>query len=383
MLISLVVFSILISGCGSESSSSQNSSSEASGSNSDSVIKIGVILPLSGNMAVSGEMMKKGIELATEEYNSMNKFPNNSKIELLIYDDRANPSEGVSVAQKLIGENVSAILGPYNSSVALAVKDIISNAQIPFLTVGTAADAMTEGNVDWYFRAHAYNGLQAEKFADFIVNKLGSKRVAFLYSNDDYGKGLSEQVKTFLNEMGAEIVADEAYNPGNRDFSPSLTKIKAKNPDAIATIALGEEAAIIAKQAKTNGIPGNKIVGVGQFDRPDFYELSAGGGEGVYFMFWFDKNNPLVPEAAVFAELYQNKYNQEPDSAAAQSYTAAKVLYEAIISAGSSDRTAIRDALLATELSTPIGLIKFNEKHNADTGVFFAQWKDGNKQFIK
>ena len=345
------------------------------------VVKVGVILPLTGPSANTGEDALNGVKMAVEEANASGELP--VTIELVIDDDRSTPSEGVSAVQKQItSDGVSAVLGPFNSNVSLAVRDVTFENKIPQLTLGAAADSLTEGeSAEYLWRAHMYNKLQANQFASYITDVLGAKKVAILAENTDYGIGLRDFWVPHFEQAGTEIVANETYNPSDTDFLGILTKIKNADPDFIVLEALVTQAGIILKQADSLGIDMTKFVGIGGLDQNELPELADGAQDGVKFMLWF---SPQANEqAAQFAEAYQAKYNKEANSFAAQGYTVATVLIEAIKKAGSGDPAKIQEALPSVEFDSPIGHIQFGADHNATASIFMAEWQGTEKVLLE
>lgn len=377
LVVIILVTSLFLTACGS--GGTQGSSSGSSGN--DKVIKIGVILPLSGANALTGQDNFKGIELALKKYTDAGKLP--AKIELIKMDDRSTPSEGVAAAQKLVNnEKVSAILGPFNTPVALAVKDVTSKAGVPMLTTGSAADVLTEKDTKYVFRAHMYNALQSKQFAKYIGKDVGIKKVAFLFENTDWGKGLDTSMTKLLEGYGSTVLLHEGFNPGTVDFMAPLTKMQKANPDGIVVIAMTTEAAIIAKQARDLGISGEKIIGLGGWDDKNMPKLATGAEEGIRFIQWFSPEKR--PAAKEFNDAYQAAYGVPASSFGAQGYTPAIVLFDAIIRAGSGDREAITNEIAKTkDLAAPIGVITFDERHEAVTDIFMNEWKNGQKVLSK
>ena len=351
---------------------------------SGGVIKIGVIGPLSGTYAYTGQSIANGVKLAAKEANAEGGFPGGAQVELLVGDDRGTPAEAVALAQKYVNEDkVAAIVGPFNSATTAAVKDILLKAKVRHASTGAAADDLTAKDFDYYFRPHMYNALQSTQFAKYIVQTLEKKRLGIIFENNDWGKGLDSSMSRLFTEMGAQMVAREGFNTGTTDFTAALTKIKGANPDAIIAIALITDAAVITKQAAELGITGDNIIGLGSFDQDKLYELVGPLTNGIKFMMWYAPEHPEIKAAKVFADAYQKEYNSIPDSFAAQGYTAAKSILLGIKNAGSTDGTAIRDAILKLDFESPIGRITFGPDHNARASVFMAQWKDGKKVLLE
>lgn len=390
--IALVVIStmllVALAACGepeSSGSTTQPPSTTAAGTasgggSSGDTIKVGVILPLTGPSADTGQDTLAGIRLAVEQANEAGDLP--GTLEVIADDDQSTPSAGVSAVRKQItNDKVSIVLAAFNSNVSLAVRDITYENKIPQMTLGSAADSLTEGETAAYvWRAHMYNQLQAEQFARYITDTLEAKSVAVLVENTDYGIGLRDGWIPHFEASGTEIVANETYNPADTDYLGILTKIKNANPDYIALEALVTQAGIILKQAKSLDMDISKFVGIGGLDQNELPELSGGAQDGVKFMLWYAPE--ANPEASKFAEDYRAKYNREPNSFAAQGYTVATAMIEAIKKAGSGDPAAINEALASVSFDSPIGHIQFGSDHNATASIFMASWQGTDKVLL-
>lgn len=365
------------SGGGTPSSATPGSGGQASGE----TIKVGVVLPLTGPSANTGQDTLNGVKMAVDEANASGELP--GTIELIVDDDRSTPSEGVSAVQKQItSDKVSVVLGAFNSNVSLAMRDVAAENKIPQMTLGSAADNLTEGDKGEYvWRAHMYNQLQADQFASYITDALGAKKVAVLVENTDYGIGLRDLWVPHFEQSGTEIVANETYNPADTDFLGILTKIKNAEPDFVVLEALVTQAGIILKQAEGLGMDMTKFVGIGGLDQNELPDLAGGAQDGVKFMLWF---SPQANEKAKqFADAYQAKYNKEPNSFAAQGYTVATAMIEAIKAAGGGDSAKIQEALAGVEFDSPIGHIQFGADHNATASIFMAEWQGTDKVLLQ
>jgi branched-chain amino acid transport system substrate-binding protein len=362
-------------------SSPATSASPATSGASGETINVGVILPLTGPSANTGEDTLNGIKLAVDNANASGELPGN--IKLVVDDDRSTPSEGVSAVQKQINnDHVSVVMCAFNSSVSLAVRDVTFSNKIPQLTLGAAADSLTQGeSSEFVWRAHMYNQLQADQFATYVTDALGAKKVAVLVENTDYGSGLRDLWVPHFESAGIDIVANEAYNPADTDFLGILTKIKNADPDVFVIEALVTQAGIILKQAKSLGLDVTTVDGIGGFDQNELPELAGGAQDGAKFMLWFSPQ--ANAEAQAFADAYTEKYDKEPNSFAAQGYTVATSLINAIKQAGSGDSAKIQEAMPSVEFDSPIGHIKFGEDHNATASIYMAEWQGKEKVLLE
>lgn len=292
-------------------------------------IKIGAILPLTGDAALYGDSIKKGVDLALIQINSKGGIKGRP-VTVIYEDSKAVPADGVAAFQKLVDFNrVIAVIGDAVSSVTLAFAPIAEKNRVVVLSPLSSAPALTNAG-DFIFRnvpSDLYGGRVAAYFA---VKDQGWQKLAILYINNDFGVGLkrvfSENVESFGSK--SKIVAGEAYEPGARDFRTQLLKIRATNPEAIFIVGYGEVPQILI-QAKEIGLK-TKILGTGLLEDPNVIKVAKEAAEGIYFtqlQYDANSNDPLV---MTFVGTFNKKYNAKPDIIAAYGYDAVELLSFAI-----------------------------------------------------
>jgi len=169
-------------------------------------IPVGVVLPMTGANAYISRDHLNGFKLAIDEANAAGGI-SGRKIELFIEDDRSTPSESVSCTRKLITQHkVVAILGPFNSSCALAARDVTKEANVPQLLVGASTDSVVVGYPN-VFRLGSNNTLQTIPFVEWLVVEKGKKNVAVLYENTDWGRGLCEMSEKVVLDKGVRSLS--------------------------------------------------------------------------------------------------------------------------------------------------------------------------------
>jgi branched-chain amino acid transport system substrate-binding protein len=222
------------------------------------VVKIGVIAPLSGDLTATGTGIKNSVDLAIRQANEKNKVPG-WRIELAAEDDAAKPDVGAQAAAKLASDSaVVGVVGTYNSSVALQVAPVLERANIVQISPANTNDTLTRGQnpatpvrpYKNYFRTATLDSLQGGFAADYATNDLKAKNVAIIHDKKAYGQGLADSFKTRFEKNGGKIVATETINPGDKDFSAVLSKIKPLNPDLIFYGGEYPEGSLISNQAK-------------------------------------------------------------------------------------------------------------------------------------
>ena len=307
--------------------------------------KIGFALSMTGGAAAYGATQKNGAQLAIDEINAA-AGAEGPKLVALFDDDASTPQQGANVYSKFINaDNVSVIIGPTLSNTAQVTNRIAQEAGVPVLGISNTAKGITDIG-DFIFRDSLTEFVVIPNTIRIAKEKLGIKKVAVLYGNDDaFTKGGYDAFKKALADAQIEILSEQTFAKGDRDFSPQLTQIKAKNPDAIICSALVEEASGIVSQARQLGIPKSvRIIGGNGFNSPALIKNAGEAAEGVMVgAAWnVTSTSPLNKK---FVETYTAKYGNPPDQFAAQAYAGVNIVHEAIKKAGSTDRKAIRDEI--------------------------------------
>ncbi len=335
-----VMMTAVFAGCGSNSSSS--SGADSSGADGKSAA-IGFITAYTGPGAAYGQSMKDGVDLAVEEINS---DPNTKvKIDLKTYDTKLDKTEAINATKKAIEQDkVLAIEGPMTTGEVMAAGPIAQQDKVvAFTTGGTGPDVTNVG--DYIFRNAIPGKLAIPQTVEKAQKKLGFKKVAILYSNNnDQMVGESKIYQDIFAKDGIEVVATETFADKDTDFSAQLTKIKAANPDVIAVAGLYQEGALIAKKAREMGM-NQPIIGNNGFNSPEYIKQAGAAADGTMVA------TPWNPErqsekAQNFRKAFVAKYGHEPDQFAAQAYDAMYIIHEAVEKSGTTtDRKKFRDTL--------------------------------------
>ncbi|MGB9866645.1 MAG: ABC transporter substrate-binding protein [Bacillota bacterium] len=342
---------------------------------------IGVIAPLTGDVATFGESTKNAVLLAAEQVNAKGGLLG-KKVVIKVEDDRNQPQDSAAAAQKLITQDkVVAIIGSVASKCTLAAAPIAQENKIPIIS-GTSTNEKVTQVGDYVFRACFIDPFQGAVMARFAFNNLKAKTAACLFDvTNDYPKGLAEEFKKEFEKLGGKVVEFQTYNYGDQDFKPQLTKIKSKNPDVLFLSDYYNTVGLIAKQARELGIKSVFLGGDG-WDSPDLVKIGGKAVEGGYFSNHYSPES-TVPEAVEFLNAYKAKYNKEPDALAALAYDAALILFDAIKRAGSTEGPKIRDALAATkDFKAVSGTITFDQNRNPIKSAAIITIKDGKQKLF-
>jgi len=341
--------------------------------------KIGFVLSMTGAAAVYGSTQINGAKMAVDEINAA-AGKDGLRIVALFEDDASTPQQGINVFNKFIkADNVALLIGPTLSNTAQVTDRIAQQEGVPVLAVSNTVKGLTDIG-DYIFRDSLTEAVVIPNTIKIAKEKLGVSKVAVLYGNDDaFTKGGYDAFKKALGDAKIEILSEQTFAKGDRDFSPQLTQIKGKNPDAIIVSALAEEASGIVSQARQLGIPKTiPIIGGNGFNSPSFMKNAGEAAEGVIVGAAWNSasSSPLTRK---FVADFTAKYNGPPDQFAAQAYAGVYIAYEAVKKAGSPDnRKAIRDAMAQIKnFDTVLGRFSFTAVRDAEHQPVVQQVKGG------
>ncbi len=327
-------------------------------------ILVGYYGDLSGRTSSFGQSTKNGVEMAADEINKAGGI-DGRMIQIITEDDQGEPNKAATVVTKLINQDkVQALLGEVASSNSLAAAPKAQEAKVPMISPSSTNPAVTQVG-DYIFRVCFIDPFQGEVMAKFSANNLKAKRAAILYDfNSDYSRGLYQFFKKSFTSQGGQIVSEQSYTQGDRDFSGQLTAIRSSNPDVIYVPGYYGEVGVISNQTKQLGIKAPLLGGDG-WDAPQLWQLGGASLNGNYISNHYSVDDPS-PAIRKFVADYKGRFNILPDALAALGYDSMKVLGDAIKRAGTTENTKLRDAIAQTQKFPGVtGLISIDRDRNA------------------
>ena len=328
-------------------------------------IRIGYYGDMTGRTSSFGQSTKNGVDLAADEINKAGGI-NGRQVQIVSEDDQGEPNKAATVVSKLINQDkVVALLGEVASSNTLAAAPKAQEAKIPMITPSSTNPAVTAVG-DYIFRVCFIDPFQGEVMAKFAAQNLKAKKAAILYDfNSDYSRGLQQFFKKAFTGLGGEIVTEQSYTQGDRDFSGQLTQIRSASPDVIYVPGYYGEVGVIANQARQLGIKAPLMGGDG-WDSPELWKLGGEALNGHYISNHYSVDDPS-PAIQRFVNDYKARYaGTAPDALAALGYDAMKVLADAIRRAGTTESQKLRDAIAQTNNFAGVtGAITLNGERNA------------------
>lgn len=311
--IAMILSLFLLSACGG--------GNKASG---DDTLKVGLILALTGDVAVFGEPMRNAVQLAVEEVNAKGGV-NGKRIQMIYEDGMCDGKQAAVAAQKLVHiDKVGFIIGGLCSAETLSIAPITEEKKVVLLSPSSTAPKVKDAG-DFVYRDVPSDNGQAIVGAEYLAEQ-GHKKVAVLHRNDEWGVGLQGAFVAAAEKAGLEVVAVETAEPGATDVKTQILKIQSAGPDAIYMPLFPGDLVIAIKQMSELGFA-PFLMGA---DATKSDDLIAAGGDAVEGLVFTIPSTPKSPAYASFSEKYNQKYGTaEPNPYTAESYDAAMIAFNA------------------------------------------------------
>ena len=349
-------------------------------------IKVGVILPLTGEKAVFGEIEKNSFLIALDEINKAGGV-RGTKIELLIEDDTSSPDVARGAAEKLISKDKVVILGgEYGSSETYAVAGVAQQKRFPFLINTGAADNITEQGWNYIFRLNPTVSEYTGAAENFLKEVAKPKTAVILFENTLFGTSGAQGFEKSCKDLGIRVLLKEGYEHGAVDFKPLLIKVRNNKPDLIYMISYLMDASLIMRQSMELDMnPQLFMGGGGGFVLAEFYQNAGKAAEGVFAADLWVPNLPY-PGATDYYNKYKKLYGKVTDFRGAEAYAGLYVIADVLKRTKSLSPEDIREALAATDLMTAFGRVKFiayGKKTNQNKlPTYLVQWIKGRLECV-
>jgi branched-chain amino acid transport system substrate-binding protein len=349
-------------------------------------IKIGIVLPLTGDQAKFGEIEKQSFDLALGEINGAGGVKG-KKLEFIIEDDTGRPEVGRSVVEKLITKDKVVMLGGgYSSSVTYAVAGVCQQNQMPFLVNTGSADNISTSGWDWIFRLNPPVSEYASSVESLLTSVIKPASAAILHENSLFGTSGAKEFEKTCETMKIKVLLKEGYESGGIDYKPVLMKVKQLNPDIIYMVSYIMDASLLMKQAKELKLtPKMFIGGAAGFTLPEFQQNAGVASEKVISATLWHEVLPY-PGAMDYYKKFVAKFGKPTEYHGAEAYAAAYVIADVLKRAKSFSPADIKQALSETNLMTVFGPVKFisydKHKNQNKLPTYVVQWIDGKLELV-
>ncbi|MDO5755406.1 MAG: ABC transporter substrate-binding protein [Tissierellia bacterium] len=366
---------LLLSAC-NNGDGGNNDNEDKTTTEDSGVVTIGALAPLTGNVAIYGNMATNGAKLAVEEINAAGGI-DGKQIEYLVEDEQGDATEAVTAYNKLFDKGIDFLFGDITSGPTEAVAELANQDGVPMMTPTGTQDGITVDR-DYIFRVCYTDSYQGNILAQYAIEELGAKTAAIMTNNSsDYSDGVAQTFKAKAEELGLEVVAEESYGNSDTDFKAQLTNIANVNPDVVVIPDYYEVIAMIAPQAKDTGIDAT-LIGPDGWDGvlAQLNESEYDNVEGAVFTNHYSVEDDSE-KVQNFLAAYKEKYDEEPASFSALAYDGIYLYKEAVEKAGTTDHDAVKDALKEIEFDGVTGKLKFDENNNPIKDVSMIKIENG------
>ncbi|MFG1321005.1 ABC transporter substrate-binding protein [Xanthobacter autotrophicus] len=357
-------------------------------------IKIGVNEPLTGAFAASGTYVVNGAKIAADEINAKGGVLG-KKIELVIEDNKSNPTEAASVAEKLItSDKVPVLMGSWGSSLTLATMPKLEEYQVPMLVETSSSGKITTSGNPFIFRISPPSSVEADAFEP-IAKKLGLKKVDFLVINNDWGRGAAADFSKMLKANGVEVGLTETMDQSAQDMSAQLSKLKASDADTIMVTSAVDQLTLLFKQMAALGLK-KRVITTGGSQNPDQIIAQAGAAADntmhlTTFLPWWPEKTPNPEATAYFlGEWKKRGFEFAGATESFRGYDGIRTAAAAIAAGGGTDPASIQKGFWKVDIVGLNGPIKFaksgpagKESGQSKPNVYLIEITDGKVKQVQ
>jgi branched-chain amino acid transport system substrate-binding protein len=340
-------------------------------------VKVGVILPLTGQLATFGKESLNGLNLALEQTKG-----SGSTIELFVEDTRSTVTDSAAAINKLItSDKVAVVIGEVASSNTIAATSAAESNKIPLMTHASTNDSITTGK-SYVSRICFVDSFQGQVMAKFAAADLKAKTAAILLDSDsDYSRGLRDSFSKAFQELGGKVSVEVSYSQKDTDFKAQLGKVRRSKPDVVFVPGYYTQVGAILRQAKELGIKAT-FLGTDGWDSPAFFEIAGDAAAGHYLSNHFapDDTDAKVQK---FVTEYKAKYGSVPGAMAALAYDAGFFMRDVLKRTATGSSEEIKNAISGTKgFEGLTGTITLDDNRNAiKAAVILKTTKTGNTFF--
>lgn len=322
--------------------------------------------PMTGDYAWAGERYQRATELAVDDLNARGGVLGQS-VELIVGDDFCDPDQAVALARKLVSDGVVFVAGHWCSHASIPASKVYEKAGVLEIAPGSASAKLTDEGGPNVFRVCGRDDRQGEQVADYLAAHSAGKGIAILDDGTVWGKGVADGARLRLRKLGVPLAVDEAFTPGEPEYSALISKMQAAGVDVLFIGGYHREAGLILRQAHDRSYA-LRLVANSAMALEDFPMIAGPELEGTVMAAMTDMR--AKPEAAEVVGRFR-AVGYEPLGYTLYAYAAVQVWAQAVAAAGSLDLDAVVAAMHSRQFDTVLGRISFDAKGDV-TG--FEPW---------
>ncbi len=356
-------------------------------------VKVGIVLPLSGNIAQTGALLREAMLLAKDVVNNKYEdfnlpaaategFPNlnGAKLELIFLDSQNIPERAMSAAEQLITqEKVVALMGAYASASTVTASQAAERYGIPFLNENSTSPILTQRGFEWFFRCTPDDDFFTLNFFQFLRDEEEKKgrnygrTIAMLYENTLWGADVGKAIQKYAPQFGYTVVADIPYTARSASLTSEIQQLRSINADIVMLASYVSDAILIQTTMRDmDYIPPIMLAQNSGHNDPNF--IATVGDLGNYIVSREVYTPALLerPSVRKVNDLMLKATGFPLDGNSGRAFMGVLVLADALLRAKSTAPEDIRLALAETDIPAdqvifPWDGVKFDPKTNQIT----------------
>jgi branched-chain amino acid transport system substrate-binding protein len=355
----------------------------ASVAQADTIVKIGQVSPLTGELSHIGKDDEDGVKLAIEDLNTKKLKIGGQVVtfELDSQDDGADPKTAVTVAQKLVDDQVAGVVGHANSGTSIPASRIYADAGIPMITESATNPLLTQQGYKNVFRMVANDVRQGTVIGTYLVRDLHASKVAIVDDRTAYGQGLADEIEKAVKSAGGTVITREFGTDKTTNWMAVLTSIKSRKPDAIAFTGGDTQAASFVRQMEQLGIKAKFVAG-DEACTPQFITLAGASMSADMYCTLAGVPPAQMPQGPAFFKRFEVRFKTPVQLYAPYAYDAVMTMAAAMQAANSTDPKVYLPKLQTLKTDGVTGPIQFDSTGDIRNGAItvrqFGQniWND-------
>lgn len=337
-------------------------------------IVIGVAGPMTGDLAVFGEQLRRGAQQAVADLNADGGVLGR-KLRLVVGDDQCDPKRAVRVANDLAEQGVVFVDGHFCSGSSIPASAVYAEqGTIVQMTPSSTNPKLTENGIATLFRSCGRDDRQGTFAGAWLVETYPGKSIAILDDGSPYGAGLARETERTVQEKGAAVAMRESFAQRQRDFSTLIARLKAARIDVVYVGGYHNEIAALVRQAREQGFAGS-FAAADALNTSEFWSIAGSAANGVRFTDASSQVNLVSAKSAV--ETFRSA-GYEPRGYTLGSYAAVQAWAAAAEMAGTTDAGAVAETLHKSTIPTVIGDLSWDERGDLRRVEYaWFVWQDG------
>lgn len=329
---------------------------------------IGEINPRSGMLGVQGTAIHQGIVLAVEEQNARGGI-GGRPLQLISRDDEGKPERALAAAEELTGRHSAvALIGGYVDSLVGPIGEVAERARVPYLATASLDERLTQKGNRYFFRVSSLHSY-VRVMTGVVQEVFKPQNVAILYSNTPGASQLARRQKETFEKAGIRISVYEPFTPGLSDFTPLLLRVRDQGAEVLLSNTFFADHLLLVRQMAQTGIRVKAFLGAFGMEFPNVIRELGPASEGLFGTTAWQPGVNLggrEADSRAFIDAYTRRFGGAPVPLSMHGYAAARTLLAALDGLARAGKPitgeALRDALAAVEVDTPLGRVRFDDR---------------------